>query len=134
MLVLAVVDGTAHSGLTGIARLAGSVADNDLRRGLRSRLRSPDAAVAGRALRVLVRVRHPGLTPDEFATARALVLADAGRQPYLAPSVARLARWLWTPQWERELAELTHRHGPDRSGAARLVEHSRRARRRRPGP
>jgi hypothetical protein len=131
-VVLGTVDGDRHCPHPGVGRLARAVADNPMRRQLRSRLRHPDGAVARRALRMVVNVRHPGLTADEVETARALVLADAALGQWLSPSVARLARFLWSSKWEAELRALLPHHGPDRAAAKRLVENADR-RRRRPG-
>lgn len=133
-LVLRVVDGDCHCGLPGLGRLAGSVADNELRRALRERLRSSDTAVARRALRAIVRVRHPGVSPDDLAIARALVLLDASTGWWLSPSVESQARWLWDPQWQSELADTAVHRGPQRVGAKRLLEAAERRRLRRPGP
>jgi hypothetical protein len=109
-----------------------------MRKTVRSRLHSPDDGVARRAIRTLTRVRHPGLTDADVAAARELVLAEASRTPWLPPNVQRVARWLWTPEWEAELRDLTQHHGPERAPAKKLLEsvdqsRARRARRR-PGP
>ena len=133
-LVMAGVDGRPHCGQAALGRLARAVADNRLRRGLRERLHSVDPATARRALRILTDVRHPGLAAVDLRAARMLVLEDAGTDPFLAPRVERLARWLWTPQWRDELRDTARRHGPHRAGANRLVEAADRRVRRRPGP
>jgi hypothetical protein len=132
--VLDCVDGTRHCASPELAQLAGSVADNPMRRVLRERLHSPDPSVARRALRSLSRVRHPGLTGTDVVVARELVLAAAARTLWLLPSVERLARWLWTPEWEAELRDLTQHHGPERAPAKKLIESMDRRRLRRPGP
>ncbi len=131
-LVLSTVDGHGHTPQPGVGRLARAVADNPLRRELRSRLHR-DAAVAKRALRTLVNVRHPGLTPDDIAAARELVLNEAARGQWLSPTVERLAIYLWSDEWEAELRALLPYHGPDRAAAKRLVGAVER-RRRRPRP
>ena len=133
--VIDCVDGTKHGASPQLARLARSVADNPMRKALRSRLHASDTRVARRALRMITRVRHPGLTEADIGVARELVLADATRTPWLPPSVERLARWLWCPEWEAELRDLTQHHGPERAPAKKLTEamDQRRARRR-PGP
>jgi hypothetical protein len=118
-LVLKVVDGECHCPAHGIGRLARSVADNGVRRALRERLHSPDGAVARRALRTIVYISRPGMDPSDFETARLLVVLDAGNGWFLSPSVERLARWMWTPQWRDELRESARDHGPQRSGAKR---------------
>ncbi len=129
------VDGTKHCGYSELALLARSVADNPMRKALRSRLHASDIRVARRVLRSITKVRHPGLTDADIALAQELVLADAARTPWLSPSVERLARWLWTPEWEAELRDLTQHHGPERASAKKLVESmDRRRARRRPGP
>jgi hypothetical protein len=128
-VVLSTVDGERHCPQPGIGRLARSVADNALRRALRRRLHSPDPAVAHRALRVLAVVRRPGLTAADRGRAQDLVLDSAGRWPSLMPSAARLARWLWTPEWAAQLRSTAVHHGPHRAAARRLV-----ARWGRPGP
>ena len=99
-LVVSTADGARHCPLPGVGRLAGAVADDSLRRALRSRLHSDDASVARRALRIVVHVRRPGLTADDVEAARALVLTDAARGLWLSPTVARLARYLWSREWE----------------------------------
>ena len=38
------------------------------------------------------------------------------------PTCERLARWLWTPEWEAELRDLTQHHGPERAPAKKLLE------------
>ena len=78
-------------------------------------------------------VRHPGLTPDDVAAGRSLVLTDAAQGQWLSPTVARLAIYVWSDDWEAELRSLLPYHGPDRAGAKRLLEAIDR-RRRRPGP
>jgi hypothetical protein len=133
-LVLKVVDGDCHCPAHGIGRLARSVADNGLRRALRVRLHSPDGAVARRALRTIVYVRRPGLDPSDLQTARLLVVLDAGNSWFLSPAVERLARWMWAPQWRDELRESARHHGPQRSGANRLLEAADRPKKRRPSP
>ena len=131
-LVLSSVDGERHTPQPGVGRLARAVADNPLRRELRARLHR-DTAVAKRALRTLANVRHPGLTSDDIAAARELVLTEAARGQWLSPSVERLAIYLWSDEWEAELRALFPYHGPDRAGAKRLVGAVER-RRRRPRP
>lgn len=132
--VLDCVDGTKHCSYSEVAQLAGSVADNRMRKALRSRLHLSDTRVARRALRSITKVRHPGLTDADVTVARHLVLADATRTPWLSPNVERLARWLWTPDWEAELRDLTQHHGPERAPAKKLIESMDRRRARRPGP
>ena len=130
-VVVSTVDGKRHCPQPGIGKLARAVADNPLRRELRARLHHHDAAVARRALRMVVNVRRPGLTADDLATARALVLAEAARGYWLTPTVARLAAYLWSREWEAELRDLLPYHGPDRAAAKRLIESAERRRRRR---
>ncbi len=131
-LVLSSVDGQRHCPHPGLGRLARAVSDNPLRRELRARLHG-DAEVARRALRTVVNVRHPGLTPDDIEAARALVLTDAARGQWLSPTIARLAIYLWSDKWEAELRALLPHHGPDRAAAKRLLDEVDR-RRRRPRP
>ena len=131
-LVLSSVDGQRHCPFPGVGRLAKAAADNRLRRELRVRLHG-NPAVAHRALRTISNVRHPGLTPDDVAAARQLVLAAAARGNWLSPSVSRLALYLWSSEWETELRALLPYHGPDRAAAKRLIEAVER-RRRRPRP
>jgi hypothetical protein len=133
-VVLKVVDGELHCGQPGLGRLARSVADNELRRALRRRLHSPDRGVARRALRTIAYVRHPGFDRGDLETARLLVVLDAGGGRFLSRSVERLARWLWTPEWENELRDSTRHHGPHRAGAKKLFEVADQRRKRRPGP
>src|SRR3954449_7719073 len=61
-VVLTTVDGQRHCPLPGVGKLAGAFADNSLRRDLRGRLHNRNTGLARRALRILVHVRHPGLT------------------------------------------------------------------------
>ncbi len=136
--VLDVVDGEKHCAQQALGQLAHAVADNTTRAALRTRLHASDVRVARRAVRTLSRVRHPGLTAADLTAARALLLADAGYTAWLPPNVERLARWLWSTEWEAELREITRAHGPERAAAKRLVEaiDRRRAAReaKRPGP
>lgn len=120
VIVMSTVNGQRHCPQPGIGRLARAVADNPLRRELRARLHA-DAAVARRALRTLVNVRHPGLTADDISAARRLVLTDAARGQWLSPATERLAIYLWSNDWEAELRTLLPYHGPDRAAAKRLL-------------
>jgi hypothetical protein len=133
-VVLSTVDGERHCPLPGAARLAAAVADNSLRRELRTRLHDRETGVARRALRVVVKVRKPGLTADDIAAARAIVLADAARGQWLSPTVARLAACFWSPQWDAALRSLVRYHGPDRAAAKRLLAAADQRRNRRPAP
>jgi hypothetical protein len=133
-VVLSTVDGKRHCPQPGIGRLARAVADNSLRRELRARLHERDTKVARRALRMLVNIRHPGLSGENLAAARTIVLADASRGDRLSATVSRLAVYLWSAEWEKELRQLLRYHGPDRAGAKRLVEAAERRSRRRAGP
>jgi hypothetical protein len=133
-IVLSTVDGDRHCPQPGVGRLARAVADNPLRRELRARLHHRDNAVARRALRMVVNVRHPGLTVGDIAAARALVLADSSRGHWLSPTNRRLAVYLWSSEWEAELRSLIPYHGPDRVAAKRLIEAANQRKRRRPGP
>jgi len=135
--VLDVVEGRKHCTQPALGRLAHAVADNPTRAALRARLLSTDTEVARRAMRTLSFVRHPSLNEDERERARGLVLADAGRTSWVTPSVRRLARWLWAPEWEAALRELARHHGPDRAAAKKLIEdrdRRREHRARRPSP
>ena len=72
-----------------------------------------------------------------MTAARALLLADAGYTAWLPPNVERLARWLWSTEWEAELRDLTQHHGPERAPPKKLIEAIDRAggeRGERPGP
>jgi len=120
-VVLSCVDGRRFCPQPGVGRLARAVADNRLRRELRARLHARDRRVARRALQMVVNVRTPGLTTDDIAAARALVLAEAGRGQWLSPTVARLAVYVWSGDWEAELRSLLAYHGPDRAAAKRLI-------------
>jgi hypothetical protein len=141
-LVRAWLAGDVHTPEPGITRLAAAVADGPLRRAVRAALHDPDGRIARRALAASLAVRRPGFGAGDLAAARAIVVEDAGRHPWLAPSVARAARRLWDRGWEAELRDLARRHGEARAGARRLLaEADRRAaartRRRgggRPGP
>jgi hypothetical protein len=133
-VVISTVDGQRHCPLPGVGKLAGAVADNSLRRELRSRLHHRDVGVARRALRIVVYVRHPGLSAADLSSARALVLAEAGRGQWLSPTVARLARHLWSSEWKADLETALPDHGPDRAAAKRLLEAAARRRKKRPAP
>jgi hypothetical protein len=133
-IVLSTVEGDRHCPHPGVGRLARAVADNKLRRKLRVRLHHADGAMARRALRMIVNIRHPGLSPADIAAARALVLADAAQGLWLSPTVARLATYLWADDWEGELRGLLPHHGPDRAAAKRLINAHDLRRQRRPGP
>jgi hypothetical protein len=119
--VIDVVDGEKHCAQQAVGQLARAVADNPMRASLRARLHADDVQVARRAVRTLSRIRRPGLTAADATAARALVLADAGHAPWLSPNVERLARWLWSAEWEAELREIAVRHGPERAGAKQLL-------------
>jgi hypothetical protein len=133
-LVLTVIDGQRHCGQPGLGRLAASVTDNELRRAVRQRLHSADGVVARRALRTIQHIRHPGLDRREVDAARSLVVLDAGAGLFLAPGLERLSRWLWTPEWQSDLQRVIRVHGPNRSGAKRLLEAAARRKLKRPGP
>lgn len=133
-VVLSTVDGERHCPLPGVAKLAAATADNSLRRELRARLHDGETVVARRALRVVVKVRKPGLTAEDIAAAQAIVLADAARGQWLSPTVARLAAYFWSPQWEAALRSLVRYHGPDRAAAKRLLAAADQRRNRRPTP
>jgi hypothetical protein len=121
-IVVRTVDGDLHCPQPGIGRLAHAVADNSLRRELRARLTQSNPTVARRALHVIVNVRHPGLTDRDLEAARAIVLSDAGRNQWLSLTTARIARYLWSREWEVELRDLLPYHGPDRAAAKRLLQ------------
>ena len=133
-VVLSTVDGRRHCPLPGAGKLARAVADNSLRRELRARLHHRDTAVARRALRLVANVRNPGLTADDIARARALVLAEAARGQWLSPALARLATYFWSVEWEAELRRLVPYHGPDRAAAKRLLDAADQRRSGRPAP
>jgi len=120
--VLDVVDGRKHCEQRAVGQLAHAVADNPTRAALRARLHADDVHIARRAVRTLSRVRRPALSEADAAVARALVLADAELTPWLPPNVDRLARWLWTADWENELRALTSHHGTQRASAKKIVE------------
>ncbi len=93
-LVVGLVDGTRHGGRGHVVALARASLNNALRRTLRDRLHSPDPVVAARALHLLVHVRHPGLTNDDLAAARLIVLRAVARKRWSSPAAE--ARWLWS--------------------------------------
>jgi hypothetical protein len=119
--VLAVLDGRRHCAQPAIGRLAGSVADNWLRRELRHRLRSDDPVGAFRAAVMLSHVRRPGLGPADIDAMRAMVLVDVRGRPWLSDHDRRLARWLWSGEWAAALERLTVVHGPDRAPAKQVL-------------
>jgi hypothetical protein len=140
-IAIGCVDGRLHTPHPGAGRLAGAVANNELRVALRARLHARDAAVASRALRTVVWVRHPGLTPPDVRAAREIVLREMREAPYrfAASAHVRLAMRLWDPEWEVELRADAQIHGPDRAAARALLavverRRARRAERERPGP
>ena len=53
--------------MRSIGRLARASANNELRRRLRERLKNSDASIAKRALLVLLHVKRPGLSEDDFS-------------------------------------------------------------------
>jgi hypothetical protein len=130
-VVVSTIDGHRHCPLPGLGKLAGAVADNELRRQVRARLHSADPAVARRALSVVVSVRRPGLSPAHLDAARAITLVHAGRGTWLSPTAARHATYLWTPEWADELRSISRDHGPDRAAARRLLGLARQRRERR---
>jgi hypothetical protein len=83
---------------------------------------------------MIVNVRNPGLTADDIAAARALVLAEAARGQWLSPTVAKLAVYVWSGEWEAELRRLLPYHGPDRAPAKRLLAAADQRRWKRPTP
>jgi hypothetical protein len=132
--VLLCVDGLAHCRSRELGRLAGATADNALRRDLLDRLRSKDRDVVRRAIRVVARIRRPDLTDADRAVARQLVIEDAARSVWLTREVDRLARWLWSREWEDELRGITRHHGPGRAAAKRILAAADARRKKRPGP
>ncbi len=133
--VLDAVDGRKHCNQRELSQLAGAVANDEMRATLRTRLHDPDRSKARRALHTLHGIRRPAFMPADFEAAHDLVLADLRRATTWTPvSVARVADWLWTPDWEAELRDIARHHGPDRAGAKHLIEAAdRRRQRRRPG-
>src|SRR5262249_42158955 len=116
---------------------ARAVANNDLRRALRGRLHAVDAAVANRALRAIVEVRHPGFSAADLRVARSIVLREMRERElrWLSPQHERVAGRLWVPGWEAELRDIARMHGPDRAAArALLATVDRQRAKRRPGP
>lgn len=95
-VVLGTAEGRLHCPHPGVGRLAREFADNSLRRSLRLLLRDRDEGVAWRALRILMVVRRPGLTPADLVTAQALALGRAGSGVALSRMVARVAMRIWT--------------------------------------
>ena len=109
--------------------LARCIEPTTLPRLLRRRLKAADIMVAVRALTMLVGLRRPGLSPDERATARTILVRWASADqfhpaPWPSATMRRLVRRLWSPDW----AEFLHTHaaaGPDdplRKGARRLLK------------
>ena len=133
-IVLGWVDGTLHSGRVAATHMARSSADNSLRRSLRNRVHDDRVDVARRALQVLIEVKHPGLSERDLRRMRDLVVADAGRYPWLSPVDYRVAMRLWSPEWRAELVAVTKSHGPDRKAAKLLLQAAERRSRKRSGP
>jgi hypothetical protein len=132
--VVDAVAGRKHCNQRELGQLAGAVANNELRAALRAQLHASDHSTARRALHTLRGVRSPGLAAADVQAAHDLVLVDLRRTTWTPPSVARVAEWLWSPEWEAELREIARHHGPDRAGAKHLIEAAERRRlRRRPG-
>ncbi len=91
--VLDVVDGTKHCGQPELAQLARSVADNPMRKLLRSRLHSPDTRVARRAVRTLARCGIRGWS-RQTSPLRARARARRCRTYAVAPTKRRAPRAL----------------------------------------
>jgi hypothetical protein len=122
-IVLAWVDGQLHPGRAGAARLAGAVADNEMRRALRARLRGDPEDVALRALYALIYVKHPGYTPEDLDRARERLLRDISGEPFAPTPSLQAAMRLWSPDWESELRDIAVVRGPRRAAAKALLQH-----------
>ncbi len=104
--VLDAVDGRKHCNQRELAQLAGAVANNGLRTALRAQLHGRSTEPRETALHTLRGVRSLGLSAADFEAAHELVLVDLRRTTWTPPSVARVADWLWSPEWEEELREI----------------------------
>jgi hypothetical protein len=122
-IVIAAIDGRLHPGNPGVARIARAVANNALRREVRSRLHHRDPSVAYRALLVVVEIRHPGYTPEDLARAREIVLHEMSKWAYAPTLSQRAAFRLWSSTWEVELRDIAAVHGPDRAAVKNLLRH-----------
>lgn len=131
--VRACVDGQLHADLRALARLAGVVADNPLRRDLRARLHAADTVVVSCAVQLLGRIHHPGYSTQDLAAVRTWTLHEVTERG-MSNAANRVIRWAWTPAWEAELNDIANRHGPHRAAARVLLNHASQRRRERPGP
>jgi hypothetical protein len=122
-IVIDTIDGRLHPGNAGVARIAGAVANNALRREVRSRLHHRDPSVGYRALLVVVEIRHPGYTPADLTRARELVLHEMSKWAYAPTPTQRAALRLWSSAWETELRDIAAVHGPDRAAVKNLLRH-----------
>ena len=126
--------GRKHCNQRELGQLAGAVANNEMRATLRTRLHDAGPLQCATGPSHAARHPSPGLMPADLEAAHDLVLVDLRRTTWTPVSVARVADWLWTPEWEAELRDIARHHGPDRAGAKHLIEAAdRRRQRRRPG-
>ena len=124
-----------HCNQRELGQLAGAVANNDLRRGApRAAARAGPRRPRDGPFTRCAASAGPGSRPPTSTAAHDLVLMDLRRTTWTPPSVARVADWLWSPEWEAELRDIARHHGPDRAGAKHLIEAADRRRQgRRPG-
>jgi hypothetical protein len=123
-VVVQYVDGGTHGSMRQLQRVARRVADNPLRRALRTRLYSDDEHLAWRALVVLSAVKRPGFTDDDLDRAHVVIERAAAMFETVYPVTEALARRFWTDAWHDELVAAT-RATRDR-GARRLLDMYRR--------
>ena len=113
------VDGDEALRQSGVGRLAHAVADNPMRKTLRSRLHTSDDGVARRRCDA----QRSGIQVTEAdVAARALVLAEA--DPHAMAPAERRAVWPagCGARVGGELRDLTQHHGPERAPAKKLLE------------
>jgi hypothetical protein len=91
------------------------------RRGTRTRLHEPSAAIARRALETLTFVPRAQLSRADVGRARELALLQAGKGRWIGSRAHRISMWLWTPDWEADLRRIVAHHDPHRAGAQRLL-------------
>jgi hypothetical protein len=123
-VVLQYVEGGTHGTMRELQRVARHVADNPLRRALRTRLHSDDEHVAWRALVVLTAIKHPGFTDDDLDEVHRVIERAAAMFETVYPVTESLARRFWTDAWHAELVTAT-RVTRDRA-ARRLLDMYRR--------
>ncbi len=137
-LILSYVDCNAFGSAKAMGQLARGLANNELRRQLRSRFTHNDIRVIRRSLMVLLRVKRPGIQPKDFRVGGALNEIVFDHERFHFYELENCTRRYWSADWERELRQVAAAQGPNRASAEhilRLAEYRRTRREgRRPGP